>query len=385
MNERSAVGVVDELLAQAIDNAVSDIHLEQTAGALRVRFRIDGVLQDQEPISADLASQVIGRLKVLSRLNITHKRVPQDGKLTVMHNGNPVDVRISTFPSCHGEKVVVRILDTKARIITVDDLGMNQQTKARFLEVLARPHGLFLVTGPTGSGKTTTLYAMLQALNKPDKNIVTLEDPVEYTLQGVTQAHINPAAGFTFESGMRSVLRQDPDIIMVGEIRDKLTARTAIEAALTGHLVLSTLHTNDAPSAVMRLMDMGIEPYLINATLIGVLAQRLVRTICSACRQSRQPTDQESQLLLKWGSDCKSVACGSGCAGCRQSGLSKRIGIFELLIPTPAFRSCVVLSPSLDQVCAQASVDGMQTLIQDGAEKISNGAISVEELSRSVI
>lgn len=383
-HEQSAVSIVDTLLKEAIAVRASDIHLEQTRDTMRVRFRIDGILQDQSPILFHQAQQVIGRLKVLARLNITHKRIPQDGKLSIDNNGVAIDVRVSTFPSYYGEKMVIRILDSSARVATIDELGMSPTIARRFNAILAAPHGLFLVTGPTGSGKTTTLYSMLQVLNKPDRNIVTLEDPVEYTIEGVTQAPINPAAGFTFESGMRSVLRQDPDIIMVGEIRDKLTARTAIEAALTGHLVLSTLHTNDAPSAIIRLMDMGIEPYLIAAVLKGVLAQRLVRTLCSTCKKPEKIDIQSQELLQGWNQSLELQYKAYGCQNCLFLGYKGRTGIFELLLPSNELRSFISQSPNFIGLSQRAKADGMESLLENGLSKLAVGEISLEELVRVV-
>ncbi len=385
--DQSVVQLVDDLLHAAINRFVSDIHLEPMHDQLRVRFRIDGVLFDQKAISHVPMSQVIARLKVLAHINIAKKRVPQDGKFQVSlpaaSASQKIDVRVSTFPSLWGEKVVVRILDHRTHTISLDNLGFADDTLEHFKQLILRPNGLLLVAGATGSGKTTTLYAALALLNSPEKNIVTLEDPIEYSLQGITQAQINPGVGFTFESGIRSVLRQDPDVLMIGEIRDKQTARIAIEAALTGHLVLSTLHTNDAPSAVMRLMDMGIEPFLINAALIGVLAQQLSRKICTECRTIVLPTEQEQQLVdrLQIKSD---LYQGKGCNACNHLGYKGRTGIFELLSISSSLRSLIVKQPVFDAIYAQAQADGMQTLLHDSRQKVKDGVISLPECARVI-
>ncbi len=384
-HDQTVVRQVDALIAQAIQRNASDIHLEPMAHHLRVRFRIDGVLYDQPPIEKSVMQQVVSRLKVLAKMNIAEKRLPQDGKLLVTTESKSIDLRVSTFPSLFGEKMVVRILDRSAHAMSLDQLGFLPSMLNIIKELTGKNNGFFLVTGPTGCGKTTTLYAILSGLHAPDKNIVTLEDPVEYNLEGITQGPINTEAGFTFEKGVRALLRQDPDILMVGEIRDKQTARTAIEAALTGHMVLSTLHTNDAPSAEMRVMDMGIEPFLINASLSGVLAQRLVRMICSACKEPVVKDASYIHICNKLGiSNDMSLYHGLGCAQCDGLGYRGRTGIFELLVISPALRSRIVSHPNFDEVYTQALNDGMTTLLQDGIAKVKEGVISLEELARVV-
>ncbi len=383
--DASVVQLVDALVQAAVFSRASDIHLEPNADALRVRFRIDGVLYDQKPIEKDFACQVASRLKVLGNMNIAEKRIPQDGKFNSTINGQFVDFRVSTFPSLFGEKVVVRILDRGVHTMQLEQLGLSPDMCARFNELIEQPNGFFLATGPTGSGKTTSLYAALAKLNSPDKNIVTLEDPVEYNLDGITQGRINPDAGFTFEKGIRALLRQDPDVLMIGEIRDKQTAAVAIEAALTGHVVLSTLHTNDAPSAIMRLMDMGIEPFLINASLSGVLAQRLVRAICSGCKQEKKPTEQELQLMKKFKLEDAKLFHGVGCQGCNKLGYKGRTGIFELLTVTAPLRSLIIKQPIFDDVYACCLSNGMTTLAHDGADKVRRGIITIEELARTIV
>lgn len=381
-DEKSVVSLVDELLNAAISRGVSDIHLEPMSDKLRVRFRTDGVLHDQQEIDAVRMPQVISRLKVLASMNIAQKRAPQDGTFTMSVHGKPIDLRVSTFPSFFGEKMVVRILDRNAQMIALDQLGFATPMLEQFKALLSRPNGFLLVTGPTGSGKTTTLYAALNALHTADKNLVTLEDPIEYHLDGITQGQVNPQAGFTFEQGIRSVLRQDPDVLLVGEIRDKQTAKIAIEAALTGHVVLSTLHTNDAASAIMRLMDMGIEPYLINAAVTGVLAQRLVRKLCAECKESYAPNELERAQLEKLKINADTLYRAKGCTHCANLGYKGRTGIFELLTMTQPLRTLIVNQPSFDAIQAQALADGLCTLAIDGGQKVRDGVISLDELAR---
>jgi type II secretory ATPase GspE/PulE/Tfp pilus assembly ATPase PilB-like protein len=385
VDEESVVARVDALLKDAIDHRASDIHLEPTRDELRVRFRIDGVLVDQQPFSSALIASIIARLKILANMDSAERRIPQDGKFHVMHAGNEIDIRVSSFPCLHGEKMVVRILDRALQTINLDNLGFEPTMLDAFKRLMQRQSGFFLVTGPTGSGKTTTLYATLSLLHNTEKNIVTLEDPVEYSLRGITQAQINLPVGFTFEKGIRSLVRQDPDIIMVGEIRDKTTARIAIEAALTGHLVLSTLHTTDAPSAIMRLMDMGIEPFLINAALSGILAQRLARKLCADCRTTRPATAEEKRLLQQCGiKDMNVVYEAPGCASCDNLGYKGRVGIFELLEISPELRALIIKNPQFDEIYNQALADGMKTLVSDGAHKVKEGIISLAEYARII-
>ncbi len=385
VDDESVVSRVDALLQHAIEHRASDIHLEPTRDELRVRFRVDGILVDQQSFSSCLTASIIARLKILAHMDSAERRLPQDGKFHLMHEGNEVDIRVSTFPCLHGEKMVVRILDRMLQTINLDNLGFEPTMLDAFKRLMQRQSGFFLVTGPTGSGKTTTLYATLSLLHNSEKNIVTLEDPVEYSLRGITQAQINLPVGFTFEKGIRSLVRQDPDIIMVGEIRDKITARIAIEAALTGHLVLSTLHTTDAPSAIMRLMDMGIEPFLINAALSGVLAQRLARKLCGNCRTTRPATAEEKQLLKEYGiKNMDFVYESLGCAACDNLGYKGRVGIFELLEISPELRSLIIKNPCFDEIYKQALANGMRTLESDGAHKVKEGIISLAEYARII-
>lgn len=378
------ITLVNNLLKLAIDRKASDIHLESTEKGLRVRLRMDGMLIDHELIDSGIMQQVLSRLKVLAHINIAEKRVPHDGKFSIQDGNRSIDLRVSTFPSLHGEKMVIRILDRSHNKISLESLGMHPNMLEQLRALLAKSNGFFLVTGPTGSGKTTTLYAGLSYLNASDKNIITLEDPVEYSVEGITQGQINPEAGFTFNKGIRSILRQDPDILMVGEVRDKETARTAIEAALTGHLVLSTLHTNDAPGVIMRLMDMGIEPFLINAAVAGVLAQRLARKICQSCSVATPADEHDRKILQRLGVELDTVYKGVGCTDCLGLGYKGRTGIFELMPMSSSLRSLIVNKPYFDAIYAQAKADGMHTLAYDGIEKIKQGIITPTELIRAV-
>lgn len=381
---KSIAGLVEQLIRDAIHASASDIHFEQEPTGLRIRYRIDGVLYDQPSLDAALIQQIISRLKICAQIDIAQKRLPQDGKFSIMHNHHEIDLRVSTFPAVHGEKVVIRILDRTQHMIALNQLGMHATMCAQFTQLIDRPTGFILVTGPTGSGKTTTLYAALNRLNSSEKNIVTLEDPVEYNLPGITQGQISPETGFTFERGIRHLLRQDPDIAMIGEIRDKESARIGIEAALTGHLVLSTLHTNDAPSAIMRLMDMRIEPFLINASITGILAQRLVRMICSSCKIEYAPDQDERAQLHRYGIALERLYKGRGCVACNQLGYKGRTGIFELLHMSNALRALIVQQPNFDQIIAQTQRDGMQTLLADGFDKVAVGIITLQELLRVI-
>lgn len=380
----SIIELVDALLHKAIAQRASDVHLESQQHGLRVRFRVDGILYDQEMFDVAIMHQIISRIKVLASIDIAQNRVPQDGKFNMLLHNTHIDLRISTFPTVHGQKVVIRILDPSVDTILIEQLGMNETLQEQFLAMMCRAQGFFLVTGPTGSGKTTTLYAGLQHINTKQKNIITLEDPIEYHIEGITQGHIHPEAGFTFEKGMRALLRQDPDVVMVGEIRDYQTAQIAIQAAMTGHLVLSTLHTNDAPSVIMRLMDMGIEPFLLNASLSGVLAQRLVRVLCKECKKLRKPSRQENALCKQFDIQVDSCYDAVGCMQCFNVGYKGRIGIFELLIMTDALRNLISTQPSLDLVKLQAAKEGMSNLMADGLQKVAQGLISFDELLRVV-
>lgn len=374
------VSAVNNVLASAIKRGASDIHFEPLEDGLRVRYRVDGVLCDQQPLPVVSMAQVIARIKVLAHIDLAQTRIPQDGKF----QWEGIDLRVSTFPSVYGEKVVIRILDRSRTNIRLDQLGCSPLVLELLQDLVQRSQGFILVTGPTGSGKTTTLYAALSHVHAPEKNIITLEDPVEYHLDGITQGHIRPDSGFSFAQGIRALLRQDPDIAMIGEMRDPESARVAIEAALTGHLVLSTMHTNDAPGAIMRLMDMGIEPFLINAALTGVLAQRLVRTICIGCREAVAPTPEQETLLDERGIKLNQLYRGAGCTACDYLGYKGRIGIFELLVVTNDLRRIIAERPHFDELYAQALQDGMISLMGDGLHKVQAGLVSLDELLAAV-
>lgn len=371
---------VDALLYQAICMHASDIHLQPEEDAARVRIRVDGVLYDHNPVQLQIYAAVISRIKILSSLDIAITRLPQDGKLTLLKDENIIDLRISTFPSLYGEKMVIRILDRSHNMISLEALGFTDRMLKQMHIITSQSHGFFLTTGPTGSGKTTTLYALLSLLNKPDINIVTMEDPIEYDLPGITQSQVNERAGFTFDIGLRSLLRQDPDIIMIGEIRDKLTVQIAIESALTGHLVLSTLHTNDAAGAITRLLDMGIEPFLINATLTGVLAQRLARILCPACKKEVTLTQEEQKQFAAYGIPLTTIFQATGCHECFNLGYKGRMSVFELLLIDDALRELISQKASSEKIREQALTSGLLPLMYDGLCKVKAGLISLEEL-----
>ena len=387
------VSLVDSILFKALQMQASDIHLEPTDDYLRVRYRIDGILYDQKKVNTDQNLSVISRLKILASLDIAQKRIPQDGKIRIKtlkskistksdkDKYNLIDLRISTFPSIYGEKMVVRILDKSRDCLNLNSLGFGNEDLNLLQELINRPYGFFLVTGPTGSGKTTTLYAILSQLNNSERNIITMEDPVEYDLPGITQSQINSKAGFTFEKGLRSILRQDPDVIMVGEIRDKQTAQIAIEAALTGHLVFSTLHTNDAASAITRLTEMGVEPFLINASLTGVLAQRLARKLCDNCKEEIFLTKLETENFKK---HIKKAYKFNGCSSCFNLGHKGRIGIFELLAVDDAIRKLILNKSDSNKISSCANNEKMKTLLDDGINKVEKGIISLEELLKII-
>ncbi|MCC6415800.1 MAG: type II secretion system ATPase GspE [Opitutaceae bacterium] len=373
---------VNLVLAQAIRDQASDIHFEPFEHDYRIRYRIDGALYDMAPPPRQLALPIASRIKVLANLDIAERRVAQDGRIKIMLSGRTVDLRVSTLPTQFGESVVLRVLDQDAVRLDLAQLGLPSDIAADIAEVIRRPNGIFIVTGPTGSGKTTTLYSGLRAINTPEVKILTAEDPVEYEIEGVMQVPVRAAIGLTFAAALRSFLRQDPDVIMVGEIRDLETAQVAIQASLTGHLVLSTLHTNDAPGAVTRLLDMGVEPFLIASSLEAVLAQRLVRRICRHCKQAYQP---DASWLDQVGVDRRAVAGrpfyrGAGCAHCHQSGYQGRLGIFEWLRPGESIRELIMQrAPGLS--LRQAAIrQGMRTLREDGLRAVLDGETTIEEI-----
>lgn len=384
-SEAPVIRLVHALITRAVETRASDIHLEATEGGLRVRYRIDGVLRETEAPPARLRAAVLSRVKIMARLNIAERRLAQDGRIRLAVRGKDVDLRVSTTPSIHGESVVLRILDRGSLALDFAQLGFDEEYLDPFLAVLRRPHGVVLVTGPTGSGKTTTLYTALTQLNSADSKILTVEDPVEYVLAGINQVQVKPAIGLTFASALRSFLRQDPDIMMVGEIRDLETAQIAVQAALTGHLVLSTVHTNDAASAMTRLLDMGIEDYLLTSTINGVLGQRLVRRLCPACRE---PYHASPDLIGRLGLAPSALDTvlyrPAGCGACNGSGYHGRTMILELMVMTDALRSLVLRRAEAREIQAEAIRGGMQTMHAHGLRKAMLGITTVEEVARVI-
>jgi type IV pilus assembly protein PilB len=380
------VKLVNSLVAQGVDQGASDIHFEPVAGELVVRFRVDGVLAEATRIPRALVPGVISRIKIMSDLDIAERRIPQDGRTALTIDGRKVDVRVATLPLVGGEGAVLRVLDKEGVVIELDRLGMAGPERNRFVGAFSRPHGAVLVTGPTGSGKSTTLYGALTQLHTPEKNIITIEDPVEYELAGVKQMQINPKAGLTFANGLRSMMRADPDIIMVGEIRDKETAQIAVEAALTGHLVLSTLHTNDAPGAIARLIEMGVEPFLVASAVTCVLAQRLARRLCDHCKR---PVVIDGDVVRANGYDLDdaelSVFEPAGCGRCSGTGYKGRIGLYEVMPVTDEIRSLAVARASADAIADAAERSGMRRLRAEGLDKVRAGVTCLSELSRVTV
>ena len=374
--EGPVIKLANLILLQAIKDRASDIHIEPFEKEFRIRFRVDGVLFNQEMPPRELKAAIISRLKLMAKLNIAERRLPQDGRIKLKILGREVDLRVSTLPTLFGESLVMRLLDrSTGEFYDLRRLGFDNHMLARMEHYTELPHGIFLVTGPTGSGKSTTLYSALKRINIPDKKIITIEDPVEYQMDGINQIHVNPAIGLTFASGLRHIVRQDPDVIMVGEIRDRETADIAIRAALTGHFVYSTLHTNDAPSAITRLTDMGVEGYLITSSLVGVLAQRLVRVICRHCKVSAGTAitpDGESIETFR----------GAGCEQCSGSGYTGRLGIFELMDLNDEIRKRIMSNEDASQITAAARRNGMRNLREDGWMKVQDGLTTVQELMR---
>lgn len=381
MNEgmQKAPDVVDEVIAKAVADGASDVHLEPAEHSLRVRVRVDGILHDQVACDQTLIASIVARIKVLAGMDVAEHRIPQDGKFFYAVKDRTYDVRVSTFPSLYGETVVLRMLERDHELLRVDQLGCSQHIEQSLRKVLARPWGFLIVTGPTGSGKTTTLYSLLNTLDHTALNCVTLEDPVEYTIAGITQSQINYDIGFTFERGLRALLRQDPDVILVGEMRDTETARVAMQASLTGHQVLSTLHTNDAPTALVRMVDMGIEPFLLSSAVTGVLAQRLVRRLCQACKKPRALSAQERELAKSSGVSLEQAFEAAGCDACSRRGYKGRIGVFELLEMTPEMKGAVHAGASLSEVIVLARQQGYLPLMADACAKVADGLISIED------
>jgi len=383
-DEAPIVKLVSLLLEEAYQNRASDVHLEPLEEIFRIRYRIDGVLEEVPGPPKRLTGSLISRVKIMAGMDIAEKRLPQDGRIRFKSNGKELDLRVSSIPTIHGESIVIRILDRSRLVLDLEKIGFSREDKARYEDLIKLPNGIILVTGPTGCGKTTTLYTSLSMLNKPNKKLLTLEDPVEYQLTGINQVQIKPEIDLDFASGLRSMLRQAPDIIMVGEIRDYEAAAIAIQASLTGHLILSTLHTNDAPGAITRLADMGVKPYLIASTIQGVLAQRLIRTLCPKCKKVYQPDKDQLQAFGKSATDVRGITFyqAKGCEACHLSGYQGRIAIFELLILDDEMRTLISENPIALKIRQTAKKKGMHTLREDGWLKATQGITSLSEILR---
>jgi type IV pilus assembly protein PilB len=387
VQEGPIVKMVNLLITQAIADRASDIHIEPMERDVRIRYRIDGVLQEVMRSPKNIQSGLISRLKVMADINIAERRLPQDGRVSLTVGAKQVDLRLATLPTVFGEKVVIRVLDKSDVLLKLGELGFLDGSYAEYERAFTRPYGAVLVTGPTGSGKSTTLYATLNIINRPDKNIITVEDPVEYRLPGINQMQVHPRAGLTFASALRSILRADPDILLVGEVRDRDTALIAIEAALTGHLVLSSLHTNDAPSALPRLIEMGIEPYLVASAIECVVAQRLARRLCARCRQSYRPAKgelAEAGFPTEIHSRIKQLFQPAGCSSCSKTGFRGRVGLYEVMPMNEEIERLTVGRAPSDEIRRAARRAGMVTLREDGLSKAREGLTSVEEVLRVV-
>jgi type IV pilus assembly protein PilB len=381
--ESPVIRYANFLISSAVKEGASDIHIEPGENRLRIRYRIDGILFEQQAPPLQLHAAIVSRLKILANLDIAERRLPQDGRIRASVHGRTVDLRVSTLPITHGEKCVIRILDNRSILVGLENLGMGRDTLEAFRRQIDQPHGIVLVTGPTGSGKSTTLYSALRVMDSQRLNISTVEDPVEYELDSVNQVNVHDSIGMSFSAALRSLLRQDPDIIMIGEIRDAETARIAVQASLTGHLVLSTLHTNDAPASITRLINIGVEPYLISASVNAVVAQRLVRRVCPNCKTAVKVVKENVAAYLKrYGAEAKSLYQGAGCDKCRQTGYKGRLGIYELMELNDDLRDAITASPSLTDLRRAACQVGMRTLRQDGLEKVAAGHTTAEELMR---
>jgi len=381
-SEAPVIKLVNLFLSRAVENRASDIHIEPFKEELKVRYRIDGVLHDVEAIPKKLQAAIISRIKIMAKLNIAERRLPQDGRIRARIAEKDIDLRVSTIPVLYGESLVMRILDKESIVIDLGKMGFDPETLSMLDQLIVRPNGIILVTGPTGSGKTTTLYGALGKINSPDKKIITVEDPVEYQLQGVNQIQVKPQIGLTFPSVLRHIVRQDPDIIMIGEIRDLETAEIAIQSALTGHLVFSTLHTNDAPSALTRLIDLGVGAFLLSSTIRGIMAQRLVRKICPACKQI-DPIEVSDENLHSLGLSKDTVFYkGKGCEKCANTGYYGRSGIFELLIVNDVIQQLIIKQADVMKIQEAARKNGMRTLIEDGGRKVAAGITTISEIFR---
>lgn len=378
------IKLVSLLILEAFKNRASDIHLEPLERKFRVRYRIDGVLQEVQSPPRRLQPSVISRIKIMSNMSIAEKRLPQDGRIKLKMMGKELDLRVSSIPSNHGESIVLRLLDKSNLLMGMGQLGFSSKDQAQYERMISLPNGILLITGPTGSGKTTTLYTCLSHINRPDRKIITVEDPVEYQLAGINQVQVNEEINLSFANVLRSILRQAPNVIMIGEIRDFETAEIAVNASLTGHLVFSTLHTNDAPGAITRLMDQGIKPFLVASSVQGILAQRLVRTICPECKIEYKPLENEKKLLKIPDKDLKNLKLykGEGCTNCSNTGYMGRLGIFELLVIDDAIRKLIYQKAPSTQIRRRARELGMSTLREDGLQKVLGGVTTLEEVFR---
>jgi len=385
--EAPIIRVANTVIQQAIQVEASDIHIEPDRRHVRVRYRVDGVMHEEMTIPKYIQAPLISRFKIMAEMNIAERRIPQDGRIPVRKDGKDYDLRVSCLPTIYGEKIVCRVLDKSSILIGLAKLGFNPESLARLEELIVQPNGMVLSTGPTGSGKTTTQYSVLHKINSVEKNIITIEDPVEYQLNGISQVQVNVKAGLAFANALRSFLRQDPDIIMVGEMRDLETAEIAVEASLTGHLVLSTLHTNNAPSAVIRMIDMGVEPYLISATVIAVLAQRLARKVCGQCKETYQVRAQEIRVLgyqAQERDEMVTLSRGRGCEFCRHTGYKGRTGIFELMVTNDEIAELIVRRAPLADIREASKANGMKELREDGLDKVLAGITTPEEVKKVV-
>ena len=378
------IKLVNTIINEAIKRRTSDIHIEPLENKFRLRYRVDGVLHEVSGPPKRLQGSVLSRVKIMAGMDIAEKRMPQDGRIKVRVDDREIDLRVSSLPGIHGESIVMRILDKSSFMVGIEDLGFLPDQRKAIETLIKLPNGIMLITGPTGSGKTTTLYAILSHINQRERKVITIEDPVEYQLDGVNQVQVKPLIGLTFVAGLRSMLRQAPDIIMVGEIRDLETAEIAIQSALTGHLIFSTLHTNDAPSAVTRLSDMGVKPYLVASTVQGVLAQRLVRTVCASCRKPYKPSEEERIALSldqKKDGDLE-LYRGTGCPACGDTGFKGRMGIYEVLALTDELRELILSNAPSSEIYKKARESGMRTLKEDGIEMVKRGLTTIEEVMR---
>ncbi len=379
------VRLVNQIILNGVHLKASDIHLDPQESKLNIRYRTDGMLRTERTLPKHMQNVLTARIKIMANLNITESRLPQDGRIKMNFDYHPVDIRVSTLPTVFGEKIVMRILDLGSNINDIDKLGFNKTHYQRFTELIERPNGIILITGPTGSGKSSTLYAALNRLNTEEVNIITIEDPVEYQVDGINQIQVNPNVGLTFAAGLRSMLRQDPDVVMVGEIRDKETAEIAIRASLTGHLVLSTLHTNDAIATINRLIDMGVEPFLVAASLTGVVSQRLVRRVCRDCQEAQEPTERENTIFMQRGMKIERIMRGKGCGNCNMTGYKGRIAIHEMLVVDELIRKMIMNNKPVSLIREHAIKKGTIFLVDDGLLKVRQGLTTTEEVLRVAI